>query len=106
MLNLVLADKKELLMSYMPFVANGGVFIPTDKKYEVGVEVFVVINIKEEKTKIPVPARVVWLNYNNNTARKTGIGLQFAASDKGISRNKIEKILAGILNSDIKTYTI
>ena len=39
-LSLSIKDKNALYMAYMPFVANGGLFIPTNREYEMGQEVF------------------------------------------------------------------
>ena len=40
-LSLAIKDKAVLYAAYMPFVRNGGLFIPTKKEYELGDEVFV-----------------------------------------------------------------
>jgi Tfp pilus assembly protein PilZ len=48
--------------SYMPFLKNGGIFIPDSKQYEINDEVFLLQYILDEKEKIPVNGRVVWLN--------------------------------------------
>ena len=40
MLSLNIKDKSVLFSAYMPFVQGGGLFIPTNKPYQVGDEVF------------------------------------------------------------------
>jgi type IV pilus assembly protein PilZ len=50
---------------------------------------------------------VVWITPRGAQAnRSTGIGLQFSDMDKGETRNKIEKLLAGALGSDRATHTM
>ena len=35
-LSFAIKDKQTLYAAYMPFVKNGGLFIPTTKKYQLG----------------------------------------------------------------------
>ena len=39
-LSLTIKDRTVLYAAYMPFVRQGGLFVPTNKKYELGEEVF------------------------------------------------------------------
>ena len=43
-----------LYSAYMPFLENGGLFIPTRKQYELGDEVFVLLNLMDEPERIPL----------------------------------------------------
>ena len=40
LLTLTIRDKSALYLAYMPFVRNGGLFIPTSTSYRIGDEVF------------------------------------------------------------------
>ena len=40
LLTLTIKDKSALYLAYMPFVKNGGLFIPTNSNYRLGDEVF------------------------------------------------------------------
>ncbi len=42
-LSLTIKDKSALYAAYMPFVKNGGLFIPTNKSYQLGDEVLVTV---------------------------------------------------------------
>ncbi len=53
-LSLTIKDKSVLYAAYMPFIRNGGLFIPTNKNYKLGDEVFMLLNLMEEPEKIPV----------------------------------------------------
>ena len=107
-LSLVINDKNALHQSYMPFVKNGGLFIPTKKTYSLGKEVFVLMTLLDEREKIPFAGRVVWITPKGAQGnRPPGIGVQFQDDQNGIAvRNKIETYLAGALKSDRPTHTM
>ena len=52
-LSLVVKEKEALYAAYMPFVQNGGLFIPTNKDYQIGSEVFVLLGLMDEAEKNP-----------------------------------------------------
>jgi type IV pilus assembly protein PilZ len=105
-LSLAIKDKAVLYAAYMPFIRNGGLFIPTKKEYHLGDEVFMLLNLMDEVEKIPVAGKVVWLTPSGaQSARAAGIGVQFNEQDD-VARNKIENYLAGALHSDRHTHTM
>ena len=104
-LSLTIKDKSVLYAAYMPFIRNGGLFIPTNKNYKLGDEVFMLLNLMEEPEKIPVAGKVVWITPKGAQGnRAAGIGVQFNDGDN-TARNKIETYLAGALKSDRPTHT-
>ena len=106
-LSLTIRDKSALYASYMPFVKNGGLFIPTAKDYKLGDEVFMLLTLTDSKDKLPVAGKVVWITPKGAQGNKTaGIGVQFSELDKGATKSKIEKSLAGALKSDRPTHTM
>ena len=50
-LSLTIRDKAVLYAAYMPFVQNGGLFIPTNKSYSLGDEVFMLLSLMDEPEK-------------------------------------------------------
>lgn len=56
-LSLTIKDKSVLYAAYMPFIKNGGLFIPTNKSYKLGDEVFMLLNLMDEPEKSRSPAR-------------------------------------------------
>jgi type IV pilus assembly protein PilZ len=40
---------------------EGGVFIPTHKKYNLGVEVFMLLSLMGEAERIPVAGTIIWV---------------------------------------------
>lgn len=106
-LSLTIKDKAALYAAYMPFVKNGGLFIPTNKLYKLGDEVFMLLTLIDDKEKIPVAGKIVWVTPAGAQGNKTaGIGVQFSEQDSGQTRNKIEGYLAGALKADRPTHTM
>ncbi|HEB95069.1 MAG TPA: pilus assembly protein PilZ [Sedimenticola thiotaurini] len=106
-LSLTIKDKNALYAAYMQFVKNGGLFIPTNKKYQLGDEVFMLLTLMEETERIPVAGKIIWITPSGaEGARAAGIGVQFSDQDEGMARNKIETYLAGALKSDRPTHTM
>ena len=58
-LSLTIKDRAVLYAAYMPFVRHGGLFVPTNKKYELGEEVFILLALMDELEKIPINGKVV-----------------------------------------------
>lgn len=106
-LSLAIKDKSSLYSAYMPFVKNGGLFIPTSKKYDLGDEVFMLLTLMDETEKLPVAGKIVWITpAGAEGGRIAGIGVQLSNQDKGAVRNKIETYLAGALKSERQTHTM
>jgi type IV pilus assembly protein PilZ len=106
-LSLTIRDKSALYASYMPFVRNGGLFIPTIKNYKLGDEVFMLLTLMEDKEKLPIAGKIIWVTPKGAQGNRTaGIGVQFSDLDKGQTRNKIENVLAAALKSERQTHTM
>lgn len=106
-LSLSIKDKGALYAAYMPFVKNGGLFIPTSKDYKLGDEVFMLLTLMEETEKLPVAGKIVWISPKGAQGnRAAGVGVQFSDQDGGAARSKIETYLAGALKSDRQTHTM
>ncbi len=105
-LSLTIRDKSVLYAAYMPFVKNGGLFIPTSKSYNLGDEVFMLLSLMDEPEKIPVAGKVVWITPRGAQGnRAAGIGVQFSGEDD-LASKKIETYLAGALDSERPTHTM
>lgn len=106
-LSLAIKDKGSLYAAYIPFINNGGLFIPTTKSYKLGDEVFMLLSLMEDTERLPVAGNVVWITPPNAQGNRTaGVGVQFSKQDNGQTRNKIETLLAGALQADRPTHTM
>lgn len=110
---LTIKDKDTLYRSYMPFLHEGGLFIPTNRQYELGDEVFVILTLLDEPQKFPITGRVVWVTPRPSAGRPAGIGIHFTSVSNALGQNqnaqaqkKIETYLGGLLKSERPTYTM
>ncbi len=107
LLTLTIKDKSALYLAYMPFVLNGGLFIPTSSSYNLGDEVFMLLNLMDDGEKIPVAGRVIWMTPRGAQGKRTaGIGVQFSDQDNGATQKKIDNYLAGALGGEKPTHTM
>ena len=105
--SLTIQDKNSLYDAYMPFIKNGGLFIPTTRSHEIGDEVFMLLTLMNSPDKLPVTGRVVWITPVGAHGNRTpGVGIQFSELDKGATRSRIETLLAEVLNSARHTQTM
>ncbi len=107
-LSINIREKSALFAAYMPFIKNGGIFIPTTKAYDLGDEVFMLLTLLDDPARIAVSGHVVWLTpagaHNN---QQQGIGVQFSGNEAGSqARNKIEDLLGGYQPSARATHTM
>ena len=107
-LSLAVKDKAALYNAYMPYMKNGGIFVPTPKRYFLGDEVFLLLTLPESSERLPVAGKVVWVTpVGAQGARAAGIGVQFPESSDGEDiKNRIETLLAGTLSADKPTHTM
>jgi len=108
-LSLKITDENMLYHAYMPFLKNGGIFIPTNKVYELGEEVFIVLTLMNEADRIPVAGTIAWITPKKAQGNQAaGIGVHFSDIDEpGVTvKNKIETYLAERLQSDKPNHTM
>ena len=105
-LSLTIKDRTVLYAAYMPFLRNGGLFIPTNKRFALGEEVFVLLALMDEAEKIPINGTVVWVTPKGAQGnRQAGIGVQFSEADFAAA-TKIEEHLGTGLVSYRPTHTM
>src|SRR5256714_9875348 len=96
-LSLNIREKAALYAAYMPFLKGGGIFIPTNRTYKIGDEVFMLLSLMDDPAKVAVQGTVVWITPEGVQGNRTqGIGVQFTNDETGASaQKKIEGILGG-----------
>ncbi|MGQ9684744.1 MAG: PilZ domain-containing protein [Thiobacillaceae bacterium] len=107
-LSLTIRERSALYAAYMPYVKGGGLFIPTNRSYQMGDQVFMLLSLMDEPGKLSLSGKVVWITPPGAQGnRQQGIGVQFEDSDSGrAARNKIESILGNVMKSNRPTHTI
>ena len=107
-MSLAIREKAALYAAYMPFLKNGGLFIPSVKPYNLGDEVYLILSLMDEPNKYPIAGKVAWITpagaSNNKTA---GVGVHFPDDDTGkAARTRIEALLGAALKSSRQTHTL
>ena len=106
-LSLAIKEKAALYAAYMPYVKGGGLFIPTNKPFKVGEEVFMLLSLIDDPLKLKVVGQIVWITTSTQGNRPQGIGVQFSEKDGGLeAKNKIEGLLGNALKSSRPTHTM
>jgi type IV pilus assembly protein PilZ len=107
-LSLAIKEKAALYAAYMPFLKNGGIFVPTAKPYKLGDEIYLILALMDDPNKYPIAGKVAWITppgANNNKAQ--GIGVHFPPDETGQrARLRIEEILGAALRSARATHTL
>ena len=107
-LPVAIKDEATLYQSYMPFLKGGGLFVPSGKRYNLGDEMFLLINLMDDKERLPVTGTVAWITPQGAQGnRVAGIGVQFSESAEGeAARQRIEALLGAKLASEKSTFTL
>ncbi|NVD97890.1 PilZ domain-containing protein [Massilia sp. BJB1822] len=107
-LSLAIKEKAALYAAYMPFLKNGGMFVPTQKPYKIGDEIYLILSLMDDTNKYPIAGKVAWITppgANNNKAQ--GIGVHFPDDESGKrTKLRIEEILGAALRSSRATHTL
>lgn len=107
-LSLSIKEKAAMYAAYMPFLKNGGIFVPTNKPYKIGDDVYLILALMDDPNKYPLAGKVAWITpagANNNKTQ--GIGLQFPDDESGLRvKQRIEEILGAALRSSRATHTL
>jgi len=102
-----ITDKGALYAAYMQYVTGGGVFVPTNRGYELGDSVFLLLKLMEDPSPIPVDGKIVWITPTGAQGNKTpGVGVQFLDERGRSQKTAIEEYLAAALEGDRVTHTM
>jgi type IV pilus assembly protein PilZ len=107
-ISLAFRDRAGLYAAYMPFIQNGGIFVPGARPCQIGDEVLLLLTLMQDESRYPVAGQVVWITPEGATHNHTpGTGVQFPADDSGLRvRQRIEALLGTALGTIRPTHTI
>lgn len=107
-LSLTIKEKQALYSAYMPFLQNGGLFVPTNKNYQMGDEIYLVLTLLDDQDKYPIAGQVAWITPATAGNGKTqGIGVHFSDDEGGVRiRQRIEELLGSATFSTRHTHTL
>jgi type IV pilus assembly protein PilZ len=97
---------RELYQYYMPFVKNGGLFVSTPEKYDLGDDITLEVTLPDALEASVVTGKVCWLTPTDaQNGTPAGIGVSFEEDTDNI-RNQIEKLIGRLLNSSEPTLSM
>ena len=107
-LSLAIRERSALYSAFMPFLKNGGIFVPTARPFKIGDEIFLLLDLMDEPTKFQIAGTVVWVTpAGASQGRTQGIGVHFPEDETGVrARICIEKHLGSALTSNRATHTL
>ena len=107
-LSLAIKEKAALYSAYMPFLKNGGIFVPTNKSYRLGEEIYLILTLLDDTNKYPIAGKVAWITpagAGNNKSQ--GIGVHFPVDESGIRiKSRVEELLGASAKSTRATHTL
>ncbi len=101
-------DKVTLYKAYMPFLTQGGLFVASAKKHELGDEIYLILTLFDDAGKYPIAGKVTWITPAGASAGKpAGIGIRFPDDDSGKRvRRRIEELLGADISLAQPTHTL
>jgi len=107
-LSLPIKEKAALYAAYMPFLTNGGIFVPTTKPYKIGDEIYLILTLMDDVAKYPIAGKIAWITpAGANNSKAQGIGVHFSGDESGRRvKQRIEEILGAALGSSRATHTL
>lgn len=107
-LSLNINSKSALYAAYMPILKNGGIFIPTTHRYNIGDEINMFLTLMHAPDRLPIAGTVAWVTPADAQSSKTqGIGVHFRNDESGReAKRKIEGLLGGVMQSTRPTHTL
>jgi type IV pilus assembly protein PilZ len=87
---------------------NAGIFVPTNKSYTLGDEIYLILSLMDDPQKYPIAGKVAWITPADAQNNKTqGIGVHFPDDDSGRRvKLSIEALLGSAMNSTRATHTL
>ena len=107
-IQLVFREKGALYAAYMPILTDGGLFVPTNRDYKLGEDIYLLLSLPEDAQRFPIAGKVVWITPANASGGRTqGVGVRFPNDDKSRQlKIKIEEVLGTSISSSKPTQTL
>ncbi len=107
-MQLVFRERGALFAAFIPLFAEGGLFVPTSRSYQLGEDLYLLLSLPEDPQRYPVAGKVSWITPANASGGRTqGVGVRFPADEKSrLLKLKIEEMLGTQISSSKPTQTL
>jgi type IV pilus assembly protein PilZ len=107
-IQLVFREKGALYAAYIPAFSDGGLFVPTQRDYRLGDDIYLLLTLPEDPQRHPVAGKIAWITpANASGGRSQGVGVRFPNDEKTRQlRVLIEQCLGAALSSTKPTQTL
>ena len=107
-IQLVFKEKGALYAAYVPLFADGGLFVPTTREYQLADDIYLLLTLPGDPQRYPVAGKIGWITPPNASGnRAQGVGVRFPNDEKTrVLRNRIEEILGTAIQSAKPTQTV
>ncbi|QPF76612.1 pilus assembly protein PilZ [Roseateles sp. DAIF2] len=107
-IQLVFREKGALYAAYIPMFADGGLFVPTNREYKLGEDIYLLLSLPDDTQRYPVAGKVGWITPANASGGRTqGVGVRFPPDEKHrLIKLKIEEQLGTLISSSKPTQTL
>ncbi|MBP7915187.1 MAG: PilZ domain-containing protein [Vitreoscilla sp.] len=107
-IQLVFREKGALYAAYVSLFADGGLFVPSTRDYQLGDDIYLLLSLPGDPQRYPVAGKVGWITPANASGGRTqGVGVRFPNDDKTRQlKVKIEETLGTSISSAKPTQTL
>lgn len=106
-LSLSIKDQAGLYGAYMPFLARGGIFVPSNRPFRLGEQVFLVLSLLDRPQKYQVQGTVAWITPAGTPMKTPGVGVHLPDDENGRTlKRAVEELLGKAIESGRPTQTL
>ena len=106
-LSLSIKDQAGLYGAYMPFLTRGGIFVPSNRPFRLGEQVFLVLSLLDRPQKYQVQGTVAWITPAGTPMKTPGVGVHLPDDDNGRTlKRAVEELLGKAIESGRPTQTL
>jgi type IV pilus assembly protein PilZ len=88
-LQFAIQDLPNLYVSYIPMLKNGGIFVPTSRRYELNDQLYLLLSLPYSDQKHSLSCQVIWINpIGVSGGASPGVGLMLPDTEEAIALNR------------------
>lgn len=106
-LQYVIKNQVDLNLSYMPYIKDGGLFIPTNDTYHLGDHIIIDLQLPGHSETKEIAGKIIWITPPNSLYQIfPGIGVQFVGENAKSMHDIIKSSIDNTMDVGGYTYGI